>query len=153
MSVPLQNVTHACFGLSYLLAFALELVRLRWPVRSVRGAGLVLGAAGLVAHSAFLAFNHPTPATPYGALLAVAWVLAVFYLYGALHHTRYAWAVFVLPVVLGLVGLSFLLVSSPRRHRVGTLRIGLLATGFGVQFTASCCYLLRSVCPWDSWRV
>ena len=40
-------------------------------------------------------------------MLAVAWVLAVFYLYGSLHHTRLAWAVFVLPVVIGLVGLAF----------------------------------------------
>ena len=28
---PLQGITHACFGLSYLLAFALELARLCWP--------------------------------------------------------------------------------------------------------------------------
>ena len=31
MSVPLQNVTHACFGLSYLLALGFEAARLRWP--------------------------------------------------------------------------------------------------------------------------
>ncbi len=160
MSVPLQNVTHACFGLSYLLAFALELVRLRWPLRSVRGAGLLLGAAGLLAHSAFLAFNHPTPATPYGALLAVAWVLAVFYLYGTLHHTRYAWAVFVLPVVLGLVGLSFLLISSSTTApgldvpywfigdrfwgAVHGLLLLLAAVGVSVGFLASVMYLVQA---------
>ena len=160
MSVPLQNVTHACFGLSYLLAFALELVRLRWPLRSVRGAGLLLGAAGLLAHSAFLAFNHPTPATPYGALLAVAWVLAVFYLYGTLHHKRYAWAVFVLPVVLGLVGLSYLLISSPDTASnldvppwfvgdrfwgaVHGLLLLLAAVGVSVGFLASVMYLVQA---------
>src|SRR5579885_1199395 len=113
MTAPLQNVTHACFALSYLLAFGFELARLWWPRPAYRLAGLAFGAAGLVAHSAFLAFRHPSPAEPYGALLALAWVLAVFYLYGALHHARQAWAVFVLPVVLGLVGLALLLRTAP----------------------------------------
>lgn len=113
MSAPLQHVTHACFGLSYAVALGLEVARLRWPGAALRYAGLGFGAAGLVAQSAFLAFHHPTPATPHGALLAVGWVLAVFYLYGAVHHARQAWAVFVLPVVLGLVGLAYLVATAP----------------------------------------
>jgi len=108
----MQNVTHACFGLSYLLAFLLELARIRWPRPALRIAGLILGGAGLFAHSWFLALHHPSPATAYGALLAVAWVLAVFYLYGSLHHTKRAWAVFVLPLVLALVSLAFALVNT-----------------------------------------
>jgi len=111
MSVPILNVTHACFGLSYGLALIAELARLKWPRPGVRIAGLVLGAAGLFAHSVFLAYHHPTLASPYGALLVVSWVLAIFYLYGSLHHRAKAWAVFVLPLILGLVGLA--LVQAP----------------------------------------
>ena len=43
MSVLLQNVTHPCFGLSYLLAFALELARLKWPRAGLRVLALLLG--------------------------------------------------------------------------------------------------------------
>ena len=50
--------------------------------------------------------NQPTPASPFGSLLLLAWVLALFYLYGTVHYAKQAWAVFVLPVVIGLVGLS-----------------------------------------------
>lgn len=160
MSAPLQNVTHACFGLSYLCAFGLELLRLRFPAPAVRAAGLLFGAAGLVAHSLFLAYHHPTPATPYGALLAVAWVLAVFYLYGALHHRRQAWAVFVLPLVLGLVGLAFLLDPAPPAPTdldlptwlagerfwgaVHGILLLLAAVGVSVGFLASVMYLVQA---------
>src|SRR5437763_10364945 len=112
---PLQGITHACFGLSYLCAFLLELARLAWPARGWRVAGLALGFAGLFAHTVYLALNHPTPAAPYGSLLLLAWVLALFYLYGTLHHRRQAWAVFVLPVVIGLVGLSLAVASTAGR--------------------------------------
>ena len=59
---PLQGITHACFGLSYLCAFLFELARLLWPGVGWRVAGLVFGVAGVVAHSAYLLFNQPTPA-------------------------------------------------------------------------------------------
>lgn len=156
MPVPLQNVTHACFGLSYLLALAFELARLKWPRPVLRYAGLLFGAAGLVAQSAFLAVHHPTPADPYGALLAVAWVLAVFYLYGTLHHPKQAWAVFVLPVVLMLVGLALLVEPGPAAdappwlagdHLWGALHGILLlfaAVGVSVGFLASAMYLAQA---------
>jgi len=108
MSGFLQNVTHLCFLLSYAVALGIELVRLRWRGPGLRIAGLSLGAAGLFAHTAFLAFHLPNLATPYGTLLVVAWVLGVFYLYGSLHHGPKAWAVFVLPVILGLVAIALL---------------------------------------------
>ncbi|MFO0797915.1 MAG: cytochrome c biogenesis protein CcsA [Gemmataceae bacterium] len=109
---PLTGISHACFGLSYLLAFALETARLFWPGRGWRIAGLAAGVAGVAAHTLYLALNPPTPAAPYGSLLLLAWVLALFYLYGTLHYAKQAWAVFVLPVVIGLVGLSFALAAT-----------------------------------------
>src|SRR5262245_45559031 len=106
MPASLQNVTRFCFGASYAVAFVLELDQLVLPRRSLRVVGLAFGAAGLVAHSAFLIIHHPTVAAPYGSLLLLAWVIAVFYLYGALHHRHLAWGVFVLPIVLILIGLT-----------------------------------------------
>lgn len=157
MTVPLQHVTYVCFGLSYLLALLLEVARVRWPRRGLRLGGLVFSAAGLVAHTLFLAFRHPPPADPDGALLTVAWVLAVFSLYGSIHHARQMWAVFVLPVVLGLVGLAFARVQSPLPPEVADLPSGdrtwgvihasallLAAVGVSVGFLASVMYLIQA---------
>jgi ABC-type transport system involved in cytochrome c biogenesis permease subunit len=160
MPSALQSVTHTCFGLSYLLALGLEVARLRWPRPPLRLAGLALGAAGLFAHSVFLAYHHPSPAAPYGALLTVAWVLAVFYLYGAVHHRTTAWAVFVLPVVLGLVGLSLAVPAEPDAGpsldvpgwlagdrfwgAVHGILLVLAAVGVSVGFLASVMYLVQA---------
>src|SRR5262245_26777864 len=102
-----MGITHACFGLSYLTALLLELIRQARPGRGVRIASLLFGIAGLFAQTIFLILRQPNPATAYGSLLLLAWVLAIFYLYGSVHHWSQAWALFVLPVVILLVGLSF----------------------------------------------
>ena len=112
MPAPLHNVTHVCFGLSYLGAWGLTAALARWPRPSLRAAALALGLAGFLAHTVFLAVQHPKPATPSGALLAVAWLLAAFTLALALTRPRRAWAVFALPVVAGLVGLSLLVAGT-----------------------------------------
>ena len=106
MTDLLRDISTSCFGTSYLLAWGCELARLRWPRPAVRWAAVALGAVGLFLHSVLLAVRLPNPAAAYGGTLAVAWVLAVFYLYGALHAPRRAWGVFVLPMVLGLVAVA-----------------------------------------------
>lgn len=157
---PLQGVTHACFGLSYLVAFLLEAARWLSPgARWLRPTGLAFGAAGLFAQTLYLVYHHPSPAEPYAALLLVAWVLAVFSLYGTVHHARQAWAVFVLPVVLGLVGLSLaLLTVGPDAdpgvpswltgdHSWGIIHgllLVLAAVGVSVAFLASVMYLVQA---------
>jgi ABC-type transport system involved in cytochrome c biogenesis permease subunit len=120
---------------------------------------LAFGAAGLFAQTLYLVYHHPSPAEPYAALLLVAWVLAVFYLYGTIHHARQAWAVFVLPVILGLVGLSLaLLTGGPDAnsgvpawlttdHTWGAIHgilILLAAVGVSVAFLASVMYLVQA---------
>lgn len=158
----LQGVTHACFGLSYLVALLLEIARLAWPRAGGgwRVAALAFGGAGLIAHTYYILAHLPTPAAPYGSLLLLGWVLALFYLYGAVHHGRQAWALFVLPVVTGLVGLSYLLLRagtsgppvdvpawlSGERFWAGihgTL-ILLAAVGVSVGFLASVMYLVQA---------
>jgi ABC-type transport system involved in cytochrome c biogenesis permease subunit len=160
MPSVLQSVTYTCFGLSYALAFFAELARLRWPRPSLRLAGLALGAVGLFTHSVYLAYHHPSPAAPFGALLAVAWVLAVFYLYGTVHHRTKAWAVFVLPVVLGLVALALVVPAEPTAGptlgvpdwltgdrfwgAVHGILLVLAAVGVSVGFLASVMYLIQA---------
>lgn len=157
---PLQGVTHACFGLSYLLALGLELAWLARPRTLWRTLALALGTAGLFAHTAYLLLHQPSPAAPYGSLLLLAWVLATFYLYGTVHHKKQAWAVFVLPVVIGLVGLSLALVATADNTPPldiptwlsgdrfwgavhGTL-ILLASVGVSVGFLASVMYLVQA---------
>jgi ABC-type uncharacterized transport system permease subunit len=102
----LEGITRLCFGASYAVALGLELARLVRPRRAFRTISLLFGFAGLFAHTAFLVMRRPTIQSQYGSLLLLAWVLAVFYLYGTVHHRRLAWAVFVLPLVLALVVLA-----------------------------------------------
>src|SRR5262249_38549308 len=101
-----QKITLFCFAASYVLALVLELAQLLSPRPLLRWAGLACGAAGLLAHTLFLLIQRPPVATPKGSLLLLAWVVAVFYLYGAVHHRKMAWAIFVLPLALGLVVLA-----------------------------------------------
>src|SRR5262245_22327864 len=156
MSASLQNVTRFCFGASYAVALILELAQLALPRRSLRVAGMLFGAAGLIAHTAFLIVHHPTVAAPYGSLLLLAWVVAVFYLYGAMHHRHFAWGVFVLPIVLILIGLTevFAKTGSDSAHRWftgenfwGLVHGGLVVlalVGVCVGCVASVMYLLQA---------
>lgn len=153
MSDLLRHISTSCFGASYLLAFVCELARLRWPSVTLRWVAVVWGGIGLFTHSVFLAVHHPSPAAAYGATLAIAWVLAVFYLYGTLHAPRRAWAVFILPMVLGLVGLAVFAVSPADKTAVlgdklwGTVHgilVLLAAVGVSVGCIASVMYLIQS---------
>jgi ABC-type transport system involved in cytochrome c biogenesis permease subunit len=156
----LQGVTHACFGLSYLCAFVLELARLFWPGSGWRLASLIFGVAGFVAQTLYIAINQPSPAAPYGSLVLLAWVLAVFYLSGTIHHAKQAWGVFVLPVVIGLVGMSFVLLHSEEPNStagvlgwisgerfwgaIHGILILAAAVGVSVGFLASIMYLIQA---------
>lgn len=102
----MDGISRYCFAASYGLAFGLELLNSVWTRPLVRAIGLASGGAGLLAHTIYLIVQRPTPQSAYGSLLLLAWVLAVFYLYGSVHHRRQAWAIFVLPLVLGLVLLA-----------------------------------------------
>jgi ABC-type transport system involved in cytochrome c biogenesis permease subunit len=150
-----MGVTHVCFGLSYLIAFGLELAALARPGRAVRISGLLFGFAGFVAHTIFLAIHQPNPASAYGALVLLGWVLAVFYLYGSVHHRSQAWGLFVLPVVLVLSWLSFAFYRttedpstwSAGEHVWGAVH-GLMvlaaSVGITVGFLASVMYLIQA---------
>src|SRR5947209_7563432 len=112
MEASLHHVTRFCFGASYAVAFLLEVAQALKPRPLLRWLSLGFGAAGLFAHTLFLIFRQPTIAAPFGSLLLLAWVVAVFYFYGTMHHRGQAWAVFVLPLALILIGLSSLFPDS-----------------------------------------
>lgn len=156
----MDKVSLYCFALSYAVAFGLELWHLyrRRPVHQL--AANLFGAAGFFAQTIFLVARRPPLAWQFGLLLVLAWVLAVFYLFGALHHTRQAWGVFVLPVLLVLVGLAFLFqpTEAESKLRVGIFRqeeaqvlaiahgtlLVLGAVGVCVGFVASIMYLVQA---------
>jgi ABC-type transport system involved in cytochrome c biogenesis permease subunit len=148
-----------CFAASYAVAFGLELLYQFWPRTWVRAVSVGFGFAGLVAHTLFLVDKQPAISLQYGSLLFLAWVLAIFYLIGSLHHVRIAWGVFVLPLILGLIGLGRLFDlgdDTPRFSIEKLLTIdaawvqihyGLLffaAIGVCVAFLASIMYLFQA---------
>ncbi len=152
----LEHISRYCFGYSYAVALLLEIVQLLRPRPVQRVVALGFSVAGLFAHTVFLALHRPELVTQAGSLLFLSWILAIFYLYGAIHHPRSAWGVFVLPVVLGLVLLSAPFPttggSGPESLAAwerfwGILHGGLLllaAVGVCVGFVASLMYLFQA---------
>src|SRR5262249_36108159 len=104
--MSIEGIGRFCFGASYAVALGLGVVNAARPRRPPRYAAVAFGAAGLVAHTLYLALHRPSVALPSGSLLVLAWVVAVFGVVGAVHHRKLAWAVFVLPLVLALIGLA-----------------------------------------------
>jgi ABC-type uncharacterized transport system permease subunit len=142
------GISLVCFATSYTAALGLEVWCQFRPRRILYFLGLLFGAAGLATQSVYLAFQRPV-----GWMLILAWVLAIFYLYGALHYQRLAWGVFVLPVILGLLGLSLLFgpeadqLSLPDASFWGEVHAALLllaAVGVCVGLCASLMYLFRA---------
>jgi ABC-type transport system involved in cytochrome c biogenesis permease subunit len=126
----LEGITRFCFAASYAVALGLELLQAVRPRHVQRLLALAFGGAGLIAHTLFLAVQRPPVAGPYGSLLLLAWVLAIFYLYGTVHHRRLAWALFVLPLVLGLVILAGRVAPSPDAPPPSGFFTGLAGPGF-----------------------
>jgi ABC-type uncharacterized transport system permease subunit len=156
MDFSLTNVTRLCFVASYAVALLLELVRLLRAKPYWTWLSVAFGASGLLAHTLFLIFRTPFVASPNGSLLLLAWVVAIFYLYGSIHHRQWAWAIFVLPLILVLVGLSGVVApeqddSSPRWFTGDTFwgavhgsLLLLSAIGLCVACVASVMYLVQA---------
>jgi ABC-type transport system involved in cytochrome c biogenesis permease subunit len=151
----MDRVTILCFLTSYSAALLLELLHQVRPLRTIRWLALAFGAAGLATQTIFLAVQRPPLIWQYGWMLFLAWILAIFYLIGSIHHRRLSWGLFVLPLVLGLVGLgaAFGRPSEsggkllPIQDAWGALHGGLLllaAVGLCVGFLASLMYLVQA---------
>src|ERR1051326_1486852 len=150
----IDRITVFCFAASYAVALALELLHLLRPLRVERWVRTCFAGAGLIAHTLYLAVQRPTLGSQFGTLMFLAWILAVFYFFGSLHHRRSAWGLFTLPLVLGLVvlGAAFGKPETPPdeenfRFAWGALHGGLLllaAVGVCVGFIASVMYLVQA---------
>jgi ABC-type transport system involved in cytochrome c biogenesis permease subunit len=161
MLAELGRITEICFAASYAVAFALELVRQFRPRPILRVLALIFSGAGLFAHTVFALVNPLPLETRFGSLIFLAWILAVFCVYGSIHHRRLAWGLFVLPLVLGLIGLTMIFPESttprpshatwelfalegkqfwPALHGILIL---LSAVGVSVGFVASLMYLVQ----------
>ncbi len=107
----LSGVGVICFAASYSVAFALELTRLLFR-SGLRGAAmLTFAAAGLVAHTAFLWHSFASAAgSPLSSqrdwYFLAAWALVVLYLYLTYFHPKAPFGLFILPLVLGLIGVG-----------------------------------------------
>jgi len=152
------RVTILCFLASYLVALGLEVWRMFRPRPVLWVLALTMGCAGLVAQTIYLAVQQPALVWQFGWMLFTAWILTIFYLAGSLHHPRLAWGVFVLPVILGLVGLAvlgdvldpppdsarFLLVGWISFQSVHAALLFLGSIGLCVGFVASLMYLIQA---------
>jgi ABC-type transport system involved in cytochrome c biogenesis permease subunit len=155
--MPLENVSLLCFEASYAVALALELLQLVQPRPVLRWLALFFGGAGFFAHTLYLCVKSPPLASQVGSMLFLAWILAIFYLYGSVHHRRQAWGVFVLPLVIGIGGLAWAFqihtVEPPSSDWMqgkqflnvlhGVLLL-LASVGISVGFVASLMYLVQA---------
>jgi ABC-type transport system involved in cytochrome c biogenesis permease subunit len=133
----LEHISLVCFGASYAVALALEIVRLFRPLPILRVLSLIAVAAGLVAHTLYIVYHF-----------------FVFDLYGSIHHPKVAWGLFVLPVILGLVGLAHvfdtkvLVTPSWNGELIWSVVHGVIlllaAVGVCVGFVASIMYLVQA---------
>tara|TARA_B100000029_G_scaffold381923_1_gene377100 strand:- start:153 stop:1025 length:873 start_codon:yes stop_codon:yes gene_type:complete len=115
----MADVTIFCFLASYLVAFALELVRLRKPGRVGVLVGGLFSLAGFVAHTWFLwnrgkeAELPPLLSSSQDWTLVLAWLAVGLYLFLIACDRKLSIGVFLYPLVLMLVGVSYLLADSP----------------------------------------
>jgi ABC-type uncharacterized transport system permease subunit len=147
------KVTVMCFAASYGVAFALELWHMYRPRPILRLVALGFSAAGLLAQIIYMVMQSVPLGSPTGSLFFLALILAVFYVGETIHHQRIAWALFVLPIVLGLIGLGVLLhqsASNPMPVTLGDFWVWthiilllLAAVGVSIGFIASVMYLVQ----------
>jgi len=124
----LSGISTTCFAASYGVALALELSRL-WFRSGLRGAVMVgFAAAGFLAHTLFLYYRAVSSVgVPLSSnrdwYLVAAWVLASVYLYLTVYHRKTAFGVFILPLVLGLIGVGTFLADPTPFPRQPALEI------------------------------
>ena len=115
----MANVTIFCFLASYTVAFALELVRLKKTGRVGPWPGFLFSFAGFVAHTLFLLPRDaedqlpPLLSSSQDWTLVLAWLVVGFYLFLILCDRKLSIGVFLFPLVLLLIGASYLLPDKP----------------------------------------
>jgi len=153
----ISGISLVCFGASYAVAWALELLRLRVRsgVRRLLMFGFVL--AGWLAHTLYLGYRavefSATPlSSPFDWCLVAAWLLVGAFLYLSYYYPRAALGLTMLPLALGLVVAAAIADDTPFApsealrawgavHGIALL-VGTLAVMVG--FVAGVMYLVQS---------
>ncbi|MBN2291966.1 MAG: cytochrome c biogenesis protein CcsA [Pirellulales bacterium] len=154
----LSGVGVICFAASYMVAFVLELTRLFFR-SGIRGAVMIgFAAAGLLAHSAYLYYqlldaSGSTLSSQRDWYFIAAWALVVLYLYLTYFHPKTPLGVFVLPLVLGLIGVGqFLADPEPFAREsasalwgtVHGIAILLVVVSISIGFAAALMYFIQA---------
>ncbi len=139
MPFRFENTTVLCFFASYLCALILEMTQFRWASRSSRWGAIVLGTAGLLAHTIYIFVRSrqsglpPLWASMHDWLIVLAWLGAVTYLLMQVTNHRMGLAIFILPVVLVLVGSAQHVGAQPPQrdapHAIGMVHVSAMVLG------------------------
>ncbi len=120
----MMNVNVFCFLASYIVAFLIELVRLRKRSPIPRIAILASAAAGFFAHTLFLLNREGPPllSSSQDWILVVAWVAVLIYLFLTAFDRDLAFGLFILPVVLVLISIAWtpLISNRPLEMQTGS---------------------------------
>ena len=116
------NVQLSCFLTSYVVAFALELMRLlrRGPIH--RGVMLAFAWAGFAAHTLFIVARSraanlpPLLSSSQDWMLVLAWLAALLYLLVATFDRDIAIGLFLLPLVVLLISAAVFFSERPNAH-------------------------------------
>ena len=152
----LSKVHLSCFLLSYLVAFGGELFQLlRGRTSFTRGVLILSGAAGLLAHTAYLVSRSsdsglpPLVGSSHDWLLVLAWLGGLLYVLIVATQERLAIGVFLLPVTIGLVVMALFVDDSAADgirqlalHRWGMLHASSLVVGMGSVAAAIICAVM-----------
>jgi ABC-type uncharacterized transport system permease subunit len=151
-----SGISIICFAASYAVGLVLEAIGLRKRPAWLRLAVIASSAAGLVAHTLYLAYVAADASTePMSAMewmLMAAWVLAVVYLAALFYLPRTPTGVVLLPIIFALIGGSLFANREPLAaerssdlwglfHSV-TLLLGTVAVCIG--FLAGLMYVVQS---------
>jgi ABC-type uncharacterized transport system permease subunit len=157
MGSIISGITLTCFGASYAVAWALELVKLfvRSGVRRLLELAFVL--AGLLAHTLYLGYRvveySATPlSSSFDWCLVAAWLLVAAYLYLSYYYPRAALGLYMLPLAVVLVVAAAFADQTPiaagqsSRAWAAVHGIALLAGTLAVMvgFVAGLMYLVQS---------
>jgi ABC-type transport system involved in cytochrome c biogenesis permease subunit len=160
--ISISGMTITCFAASYAVALALELARplFRWRIPSF--VTIAASAIGLLAHTLYLVARaqeelQQRSVSPlsswYDFCLLAAWIVAAAYLGLILRRPANTLGMFLLPLVLGLIGLATFVhdidpfptrtaLSAWRLVHGVSLMLGTTAVTLG--FAAGLMYLLQS---------
>lgn len=118
-AIPWAKVSVFCFLASYVVALALEGVRLLKQTTINRLLMIAFALAGLVAHTIYLVIRSqesglpPLLSSSHDWMLVLAWITVLFYLVLTAVDPNLLVGQFLLPVVLLLIGSAYFISDSP----------------------------------------